>query len=79
MALQRKKSQFFGVQYSSDQNQTIRTTVMAGYGGQNFNYPNYDPAYDDYPTQRPYPHPGTSGLQYGGDGLEYPAAEGKGI
>lgn len=45
---------------------------MAGYGGAPF-----DPDYDEYPAQRPYPHPGTSGLQYGGDGLQYPAAEGR--
>ena len=34
----------------------------------------YDAAYDDeYPSQRPYPHPGIHGLQYGGDGRQYAA------
>ena len=34
----------------------------------------YDAAFDEeYPAQKPYPHPGIHGLQYGGDGRQYAA------
>jgi hypothetical protein len=37
-----------------------------------------DTGYDDeeYPPQQPYPHPGIRGVQYGGDGRQYPAGGG---
>ena len=48
--------------------------VSGGYGGGG-----YDATYDDeYPAQQqPYPHPGIRGLQYGGDGRQYPAGGGQ--
>lgn len=49
-----------------------------GFGG-GYGDAGYDATYDDeYPAQQqPYPHPGIRGLQYGGDGRQYPAGGGQ--
>jgi len=58
--------------YQDYENQGNMATGFTGAGG--YGDGGYDAAYDDeYPEQKPYPHPGIRGLQYGGDGRQYAA------
>jgi len=60
--------------YNTYQDYEEPQDMAAGYNAGAYGEGGYDAAFDEeYPAQKPYPHPGIHGLQYGGDGRQYAA------
>ena len=61
-------------QYNTYQEYEDSQDMATGYSAGAYGEGGYDAAFDEeYPAQKPYPHPGIHGLQYGGDGRQYAA------
>ena len=61
-------------QYNTYQEYDDSQDMATGYNAGAYGEGGYDAAFDEeYPPQKPYPHPGIHGLQYGGDGRQYAA------